>query len=100
MFHMEPSIGIEGACVIRSHEQQSYRDLWASVLTIAAQDLARRGPRQATVEWLESDVVYPGSFVWVCGVLQLDAESVRQKMLAGKGRPKPHGMRGRAARYL
>jgi len=96
---VEPSIGIEGACVIRSHEQQSYRDLWASVLTIAAQDLAKRSRRNYALDWLNGDVVAPGSFAWVCRILDLDAEAVRQKMLDGKGRPKPHGRNGRAARH-
>lgn len=93
----KPSIGVDGAFVQLSGEQQGYRDLWASVLTVAAQDLAKGGQRYGTRDWLESDVVRPGSFAWICKTLDLDADRVRGKMLAGKGRPKPHGMRGRAA---
>ena len=36
---------------------------------------------QEAWQWVRSDVEYCFSFVWVCAVLQLDAEAVRKQLL-------------------
>lgn len=73
---------------------KAYKALWASVLLIAIRDARRYMRRKAkktkaskkrltdydgidAVEWIGSNRKTPGSFIWVCSVLEHDPEWVR-----------------------
>jgi hypothetical protein len=66
--------------------------LWMMVLNQAALDLfeirsgCSRGTRQVLTRaargWFNSEKSDPGSFVWVCAVLDLDASTLRRKVFA------------------
>jgi hypothetical protein len=60
----------------------SERHLWAAVLGLAFDDLRdkRTGTAclQTTRLWLASNISEPGSFLWICDYLELDAESIRR----------------------
>ena len=56
--------------------------LWASVLTLAMQDLS--GPdhlAKPARAWFSSRNTSLGSLIWICDQLGLDPNAVRQKML-------------------
>ena len=69
--------------------QQAERNLWASVLLLAVEDLHGRGGgeghgtsrealAQDAAEWLFSNDTDEGSFIWICRVLNLDFAVVRR----------------------
>lgn len=97
------------------HEQiQAHRNLWSAVMHSAITDLAGKNYiashnrddsasnfwRQTARAWVTSDDVFHGSFVWVCGVLDLNVEDVRARLLDGRvhhvrgaiGRPRNVGL--------
>ncbi|MBF0127983.1 MAG: helix-turn-helix domain-containing protein [Magnetococcales bacterium] len=51
-------------------------DLWASVMEQALADLANRQHRQKAFLWFSSRDVQPGSFLFICDALNLDANKV------------------------
>lgn len=80
-----------------------YRRLWIAVLEGCQADLdLSRGIRAASTlnvpngererEWLTSRDHQPGSFWWVCDVLDLDQEAVREALLY----PRPSMAKGEA----
>lgn len=85
------------------HEMVAYRALWASVLRNAIDDILYvRKHRNSTVSYHNSKHIHqaeknryqakfwiknrkdngPGSFIWVCDALGLEADVVRDKILA------------------
>ena len=82
-------------CMSYSTEQE----LWAGVLTNAIEDLNqsqdvkphkyksryRMLNRRGAIKWftdVENNEI--GSFLWICGILKLDPEIVREKIMKGK----------------
>jgi hypothetical protein len=81
-------------------ELQPYRNLWAEVLRIAVEDATGnvaalqggdayhdRDQVRALITdraraWLSSDDRLVGSFLWICGLLELNAEAVREAIEA------------------
>lgn len=78
-----------------------YRRLWSAVLLQAVRDLSAtiRQDDAPTVNmpfsgdrlhrWFASEQVTPGSFEWICMVLDMDAGSIRNKLLTD-----PHVLTG------
>lgn len=69
-------------------ELQPYVRLWAEVMRIGVQDYCTaRGDRRVTgkrdhrVHWFESNVVAPGSFVWLCHLFNIDENQARNGVL-------------------
>lgn len=71
------------------NDMRPYRQLWASVLWQAVYDVVRNAkavrptPRAIFVEaseWFASDAIYVGSFSWVCDLMNLDHERVRERV--------------------
>lgn len=67
-------------------EVYTCKQLWADVFRLGIVDtnrqkkLVERGSNTDTdaIEWFESDVVYPGSFVWLCYLFGLLPDRVRE----------------------
>ena len=55
--------------------------LWAAVLRQAVDDLEHSDTRLDAKLWLESDDDEPGSFVFVCAVLDTDPARMRKRIL-------------------
>lgn len=72
------------------------RQLWAAVLLRAIKDIAglntylppvvRTCVQRSAKTWIESPVCGPGSFLWICDRLGLDAEAVRRQVLKAPSR--------------
>jgi hypothetical protein len=64
----------------QNHINQSSpeRDLWASVLDQAVNDLNDTIERPRAIAWFWSDNDYEGSFQWICMILDLEPVKVRQ----------------------
>jgi hypothetical protein len=60
------------------------RDLWAAVLGLAFEDLRDTKTGYRTRLWFASDTYEPGSFLWICDHLEIDATSIRREAL-GRG---------------
>src|SRR6266568_3691387 len=74
MLHTEP--------VAESSPIPAERRLWAAVLRQAVCDLRYRSTLQHfTRLWFESDKREPGSFNWICELLEFDASWVRRRLL-------------------
>lgn len=58
------------------------RALWASVLQMAGRDLIAPWGAEARA-WFASEVVAPGSFVWVCQMLGLEPSALRRQLVVG-----------------
>jgi hypothetical protein len=58
---------------------QKYRDLWAAVLKQAIKDAKQSINSSLTSPglWFSSNNHTVGSFLWICGVLNIDPVSVR-----------------------
>jgi hypothetical protein len=63
----------------------SERHLWSAVLGQAIEDLTDSrtgaGALHFTRLWFASDNCEPGSFLWICDHLELDAKSIRREAL-------------------
>jgi hypothetical protein len=61
----------------------SERHLWAAVLDQAIEDLTDRRIRdEVNVKaWFTSNEYVPGSFLWICDQLDLDASTIRRRVL-------------------
>jgi len=58
------------------------RALWANVLKFAICDLKHDLYSRKTEYWFnKTENEGPGSFVWICFMLDLDADSLRRKIL-------------------
>ena len=95
-------IELDGARTSISEEYVALRGLWASVLMCACDDFEgvsclsghkavagkqlRMALRDEARSWMESKDVHVGSFLWICGLLGLDAQVVRQRMEDGQYR--------------
>lgn len=63
---------------------KSERELWSAVLGQAIEDLtdSRAGSEGYSARlWFESDNHEPGSFLWICDHLELEASSIRRGVL-------------------
>jgi hypothetical protein len=60
----------------------SERHLWAAVLDLAMEDLTDRRIRdEVNVRgWFTSNEYVPGSFLWICDHLELDASTIRRRV--------------------
>ena len=68
---------------------ESIRQLWASVISQAICDIDVRGDRQSRVDairWINSEQSAPQSFVWVCDMLDLDSGKIRMMAMSRQGR--------------
>ena len=55
------------------------RRLWAAVLEQAVEDVKRgRDNSDTALSWFQSDSENVGSFLWVCGILGIDPESIKR----------------------
>ncbi len=68
---------------------QPYVRLWAAVMRVGVQDYCTasndarvKGVRDNRIHWFESDVVAPGSFVWLCHVFDIDENKARARIVA------------------
>ena len=63
----------------RHSMDQKYRNLWAAVLKQAIKDAqySLNNSLSSPGLWFCSDSHSVGSFLWICGVLNIDPESVR-----------------------
>ena len=110
-------IGLDGARTNIPEEYMALRGLWASVLMCACEDFVgvsclsgykaaagkqlRMILRDEARSWMDSSDVQVGSFLWICGMLGLDAQVVRQRMedgqyrkhMGGRWREKYRGVR-------
>lgn len=70
------------------------RKLWAAVLEMFwheyQQPELRKPHREQDALWLQSDFVFPGSFVWICEQLGLDPEATRAVMMSATFRGSRH----------
>jgi hypothetical protein len=59
--------------------EQNFRNLWAAVLKQAIKDAKQDLKSSLTSPglWFYSDSQAIGSFLWICGVLNIDPESIR-----------------------
>lgn len=66
-----------------------YRNLWASVMAQALNDLRDHSPaiQGWARAWLYDDSANARSFVWICNLLGLNPEAVRERVEAGKVMP-------------
>lgn len=107
---------LDGANVILDQQIVAHRNLWSMVMMHALFDLSgnamvdrleldaerqgnqavhdqflrgklRRRIQAETREWIKSDYDGPSSFVWICGVLGLDSDAVRERLLTGNFTP-------------
>jgi hypothetical protein len=62
------------------------RQLWASVLGLAFEDLGDTKTGYKTRLWFASDDYEPGSFLWICDHLELDAPAIRDRAFEIAGR--------------
>jgi hypothetical protein len=64
------------------------RHLWSAVLGLAIGDVrgsrASPGALDSTRLWFQSDVYEPGSFLWICDHLNLNATSIRRLALGNQ----------------
>ena len=71
----------EHGYLMGEHEMDvSYKRLWVAVLKQAVEEaLGRKGVRlmKKAQTWLQNDNQTIGSFLWICAVLQLDPQSIR-----------------------
>ena len=51
--------------------------IWASVMSVGIADTVRAWKAGERFPWFESDVHYPGSFVWLCELFDMDPAQVR-----------------------
>lgn len=73
-----------------ARENAAYRGLWASVLLQAIRDMdsAEKEERRPALHYLYDNSEDPGSFNWVCTMLDLDTERIRSMTLSRDGRRK------------
>ena len=64
----------------RPHEIQAIRNLWAAVLKQAADDLRDRFKARGSWNWIRGERTHPGSFRWICELLNLGAEQTRKAL--------------------
>jgi hypothetical protein len=71
---------------------QPERELWSAVLEQAMRDLCGVGHLRAknARAWIVSVDDSLGSFVWICGQLNFDADAVRQRLLTHAPRDIEH----------
>jgi len=68
---------------------ESIRQLWASVISQAICDIDVRGDRQSrtdAIRWINSEKGTPQSFIWICDMLDLDAGKIRMLAISRQGR--------------
>jgi hypothetical protein len=67
---------------------QNERELWTAVLGLAIEDLkdgrTGAGALHCTRLWFVSDDYEPGSFLWICDHLELDASAIRRAALESR----------------
>lgn len=68
------------------------RSLWAAVMHVAVDDLRDSNTRIRywALRWFRSDDPSFRSFLWVCGLLGLDPEAVRERVNLIKPGPRSH----------
>lgn len=59
--------------------EKEYRNLWAAVLKQAIKDAKKslNNSLASPALWFSSDNQEIGSFLWICGILNVDPKSVR-----------------------
>jgi len=84
-------LNLDPAVIHQSPPVPAERRLWVAVLRQAVCDLRyHRSTRQHfTRLWFEPDKREPGSFQWICELLELDVSWLRRRLLemAGKNPP-------------
>ena len=65
-----------------------YFALWAAVINQAVADMEsyRQGDKRSAERWIFSPADAPGSFVWVCDMLDLDAGRLQTLCMTREGR--------------
>jgi hypothetical protein len=88
-------LSLDPAVIDRSSPIPSERRLWAAVLRQAVCDLGyhRSTLQHFTQLWFESGNREPGSFLWVCELLELDSSWLRRRLLELAGKNPPVSMR-------
>jgi hypothetical protein len=81
-------LSLDPAVINQSSPIPAERRLWAAVLCQAVCDLRyhRSALQHFTRLWFESDKREPGSFLWVCELLELDASWLRRRLLEMAGK--------------
>jgi hypothetical protein len=67
----------------RSTGLTSERELWGAVLSQAIEDLSKptKVPVQAIRHWFLSPNQQVGSFIWICGQLEIETDAARKRIL-------------------
>jgi hypothetical protein len=75
-------LNLDPAVIDQGSPIPAERRLWAAVLRQAVCDLGyhRSTLQHFTQLWFESDKREPGSFLWVCELLELDASRLRRRL--------------------
>ena len=76
----------------QAHEHQSLLDLWAAVFQLGLRDAVSalrtwdNDPKQRGMDawpvltWLYTPAAYPGSFIWLCQLFDLQPDRVRAEI--------------------
>ena len=67
-------------------EYESCKELWTEVIRKAIEDLGIRKERQCALEWLKSKETGIQSFAWVCKLIGIDHEKIRDRILQNDGK--------------
>lgn len=69
-------------------EQAEYRALWASVILQAVRDMdgSSLTERRIALNYINDTRTGPGSFEWICAMLDLDTNRIRTMTLSRDGR--------------
>ncbi len=62
-----------------------YKQLWASVIHRAVIDLKKKNHKDKALAWIKSKEKAEQSFIWCCGVLDIDPDKTRSKILKNCG---------------
>jgi len=78
-----PGLTIEAGESGQSHDEYAcLRQMWAQMLLVALDDLKRGSDfdRRTARRWIFDESPRRFGFVWVCGVLDLDPDAVRERV--------------------
>ena len=64
---------------------RSERQLWTAVLGLAFDDLKNKNMHNRARLWFTSNNYRPGSFLWICENLELNARAIRRAVLRSDG---------------
>lgn len=80
---LDMTLDVDGAAA-DVDEYRRLRQLWAQLMITTLDDYNRGSPhnRRAARHWLYDDSPRRFGFIWVCNVLDLDPEAVRDRLAA------------------